>query len=513
MAGGRPPEDVPSPNSSTNPFVIRCRITSATVGAVRPDMRTRSALEQGLCVRKRRSNSRLFETRNCAGRAACAGALTGTARAVMGRLVVRRRCAVACLVMSVSGHYKVILESANRSSRHKGLPCRSKIHNRQNRPAGPPRSRLTISVPGCSRSHAATVLASRSGSRSTPCASSGRTGRVVAMPLAPCPVVDPERRNGLCGVRFRMHSQVEISGVGIAAACCARVLTASATPCARIATPYPRRGMAILLSASSAGLLSDLFPATPLFASCHVTERRHVLWGTGASVTVLPHAGFVASEQWLLPKLWAALDIHEGEAAAGAWQILTQSSASQLQQVSAFGSQMATGCGVATLISVGDSPQSLLANSRLVGAKIARLSATSKPVPCAPRMLAHLAGERWLACGTAAMTFDPVCGEGAGYAVREGILSAATVRAALRGEDARMLCRYYEARLRLGFLRHLQMCHRFYSTGGGGEFWRSAVEDLQHGMRTLAKGTNVADASLYRLDDFDLISVSATASR
>ena len=31
-------------------------------------------------------------------------------------------------------------------------------------------------------------------------------------------------------------------------------------------------------------------------------------------------------------------------------------------------------------------------------------------------------GSGWLACGTAAMGFDPICGDGTGYAVREGIL-------------------------------------------------------------------------------------------
>ena len=38
-----------------------------------------------------------------------------------------------------------------------------------------------------------------------------------------------------------------------------------------------------------------------------------------------------------------------------------------------------------------------------------------------------MCGPGWLSCGTAALSFDPICGDGTGHAVREGILAAAVI--------------------------------------------------------------------------------------
>jgi len=50
-------------------------------------------------------------------------------------------------------------------------------------------------------------------------------------------------------------------------------------------------------------------------------------------------------------------------------------------------------------------------------------------------MLARLRGPDWLACGTAAVAFDPICGDGTAQAMREAILGCAVITAIGEGGD------------------------------------------------------------------------------
>jgi flavin-dependent dehydrogenase len=124
-------------------------------------------------------------------------------------------------------------------------------------------------------------------------------------------------------------------------------------------------------------------------------------------------------------------------------------------------------------------------------------------------MLQPLAAPRRLACGTAAISFDPLCGEGTGNAVREAFLAAAVVRAALSGGDAEALAAHYTSRLQLGFLRHLQICQQFYNSGGHGEFWDAESDALRRGIGTLAAELQNQPAPRYRLMDRTLFPMEA----
>src|SRR5260370_10819222 len=66
--GGRPPLDSPSPIDSTSPRLSRWATPLETVGALRPESRTKSALEQGLYWRRRCNSPRTFDWRKCEGR-------------------------------------------------------------------------------------------------------------------------------------------------------------------------------------------------------------------------------------------------------------------------------------------------------------------------------------------------------------------------------------------------------------------------------------------------------------
>jgi hypothetical protein len=93
--------------------------------------------------------------------------------------------------------------------------------------------------------------------------------------------------------------------------------------------------------------------------------------------------------------------------------------------------------------------------------------------------------------------FDPICGDGTGNAVREGILAAAVVRAAGDPDDLRA---HYTARIVAGFRRHLELCREYYRTGGTGAWWRHELEALDRGIAWCG----VDPEFHYRLNGFEL---------
>jgi 2-polyprenyl-6-methoxyphenol hydroxylase-like FAD-dependent oxidoreductase len=159
------------------------------------------------------------------------------------------------------------------------------------------------------------------------------------------------------------------------------------------------------------------------------------------------------------------------------------------------------------LLAVGESPAALLSGSRLVAGQIDSGGEMVRSFPCYPRIVEPLCQPGWLACGTAAVGFDPLCGDGTGYATREAILASAVVRAALDGADVEALSAHYAARLVAGFQRHLEVCRQFYETGGTGPWWRREAEALNRGLDWCRKKLAAAPPFRYRLNGFSLEAV------
>src|ERR1700737_1934414 len=99
---------------------------------------------------------------------------------------------------------------------------------------------------------------------------------------------------------------VLIEGDGVAAACCARLLTDAAIPCVLAKSVRPKLA-AVLLGEQTQHLLRELFPARDddddLFAGFASIRRRIVRWGSAKTVD-LPHLGVVAPEEELLRRQW-----------------------------------------------------------------------------------------------------------------------------------------------------------------------------------------------------------------
>lgn len=140
------------------------------------------------------------------------------------------------------------------------------------------------------------------------------------------------------------------------------------------------------------------------------------------------------------------------------------------------------GADKAWLLSVGGEAERLLRYSRHIETRIKLASAPSPAFETAPRIHLPLSGPGWLAAGTAAAGFDPICGDGTALAVREGILAAAVIAGIGRGEAAGPLLAHYEDMLLAAMRRHLKLCASFYQSGGNSEWWRSQSEALSDGF-------------------------------
>jgi hypothetical protein len=306
-----------------------------------------------------------------------------------------------------------------------------------------------------------------------------------------------------------MEIEVHIEGDGVAAACCARLFSESEQPFSSSKVVRPKLG-AVLLSSQTVALLAEIFPSAELAAVGHPIQKRVVAWGEAAEPINLPHSALVISETDLLSRLWAQVPRLLQSPTSG-WKFLSSGASGLPQQ--AFGTRVASvaravlkrdadqsacwiesvGSGwlfllprgeneAATLIAVGETPDVLLGQSRMIAGLIDALDGPPTEFAAYPRIAVPLCGEGWLACGAAAIGFDPLCGEGTGNAARQAYLATALIAAVREGEPVEDLLAHYTSRQMHGFLRHLQICLGFYQSGGSGAFWQSEAALLEQGI-------------------------------
>jgi hypothetical protein len=334
-----------------------------------------------------------------------------------------------------------------------------------------------------------------------------------------------------------MGRTVLIQGDGLAACCCARLLQADGFKTLVTKDVRPKLPT-ILVSQATQHLLCDIFEDRNLFHGFAPIRKRIVAWGEGTETVALPHSALVVSEQELLDRLWPHIEADAPPDSGAKWRILSSRSATPSLAEESFGSRTAQtltirmndaaerdacwvesmetgwlfllphGVGTGTLISVGGRAEAQLDRSRLIVPQVADLQGSQSAFPAYPRILSELCGidrprGAWLACGSAAMGFDPLCGEGAGNAAREAILGSAAIRANARGEAWEDLCDHYSSRLLGGFLRHLSVCRSFYTTGDGGPWWDRELEMLDRGIQWV-RSHSAHLGHRYRLNGFDL---------
>jgi hypothetical protein len=335
-------------------------------------------------------------------------------------------------------------------------------------------------------------------------------------------------------------SRVLIQGDGVAAWCCGLLLRRAGFDVLLKPGSRPRLP-AVMLSDAAVALMRDVFGKADLFHAAPRVVKRIVAWGPDPKVVVLDHAAVVVSEQDLLEALGTQIIDDDSNAPPDwtpdwppDWTIIASRPLPGEVVEHRFGNRFATATpvelkhdaepaacwmesleagwlflittapGTGWMLSVGAPAAELISRSHLVVERIGHCAAATGTFPCAPRIVSPLCSAGWLACGTAALTFDPICGDGTANAVREAILGAAVITALHNGGDTPSLLAHYEGRLTAGFRKHLEICHGFYRSGGNGDWWKNEAESLLDGLAWCDERLGSNQPFKYRLNGFRL---------
>lgn len=311
---------------------------------------------------------------------------------------------------------------------------------------------------------------------------------------------------------------VRLRGGGVAAATAAHLLAEDGFEVAGGGAPAGGAPV-VMLSEAALGLLRNVFARPRLFTGRTPIERRVVAWG-GGEVAAVSHVACVVDGPGLIRELASSATQQQSpssprlrgdDATVDESVLFTLDAAMPNGTVRRFGSRPAsasivelaaasdqrachveataagwlflipTGAGRAWLLSVGGDADAQLGTSRLVAAQVAALGPVAARFETAPRILETPAGDDWMALGTSAIAFDPICGDGTAQAVREAILAAAVIAGIRDGGDAVALIGHYRAMLLASMRRHLQISLSFYRSGGTSPWWREQAEALAQG--------------------------------
>lgn len=327
-----------------------------------------------------------------------------------------------------------------------------------------------------------------------------------------------------------MPALVHIRGGGVAANSCVHLLKRAGLRVSMDSQARPRVP-AIMLSASALTMIRDVLDRPAMFSDLPRIDRRIVAWGGGEPIT-MSHAAVVLSERQLLANF--AVDCAPSAATAADFIIETDRAAGRERM--RFGARQAAAAKAALrdpgdasacmiesledgwlflipnaaeetwLLGVGAALPELIAKSRLIADRVDILDGPSASFDCSPSIVMPLCGERWAACGSAAVTFDPICGDGTAQAVREAILASAMVTGLANGGDAPTLLEHYESVLIAAMRRHLALCADFYRSGGDGAWWQRELEMLIEGHRWCTERLASAAEPRYELKGFELVS-------
>ena len=328
------------------------------------------------------------------------------------------------------------------------------------------------------------------------------------------------------------RAPVLVRGGGLAGACTAHLLRRAGLTVytqSQTRAPVP----VLMLSDAALAMIRDVFGRPDLFAGHHRITRRVVRWGA-APVADMPHGAHVISEADLLAAFGPALTdtpsppetllatVHaappfpaqeqmrfgERRAIAAPVDLTAQADRAAVHVESVAHGWLfliPAGPAKAWLLGVGGPVERLLEHSTLIAPLIASVGDASPGFETAPRQLPRLAGPDWLACGMAAIAYDPICGDGTAQAVREGVLASAVLTAMAQGGDRAALSEHYHAMLTASLRRHIQLSAQFYTSGGDSPWWQAQIASLAQGYAWTTAQLASLPEPRYRLQDFRLI--------
>jgi flavin-dependent dehydrogenase len=123
-----------------------------------------------------------------------------------------------------------------------------------------------------------------------------------------------------------------------------------------------------------------------------------------------------------------------------------------------------------------------------------------------PQLLTPLCGNGWIAVGDAALSFDPISGDGTGYALRTAILATSVINSISNSNLNTKECfNHYNLRLNRTFFQHLEQCIKYYSSAFNSREWKIEIELMKLSLQKYKDMQLIFDEFAYNLKDFQLI--------
>ncbi|WP_323073689.1 NAD(P)/FAD-dependent oxidoreductase [Mycetohabitans endofungorum] len=122
-------------------------------------------------------------------------------------------------------------------------------------------------------------------------------------------------------------------------------------------------------------------------------------------------------------------------------------------------------------------------------------------IPAAPSFEPGCAVPGRIAAGEAAISFDPLRGDGVGHAVRGALLAHSVITAIASGAAEAPYLTYYAARLSRAFAEHVRTCAAHYARAWNTAIWNCDIES----MSACAARLTPADQLDFRLEGRSLV--------
>jgi flavin-dependent dehydrogenase len=149
----------------------------------------------------------------------------------------------------------------------------------------------------------------------------------------------------------------------------------------------------------------------------------------------------------------------------------------------------------------------LLGQTRLIKTQVADTSGPVSVFQASPQMSDPLCGPGWITVGDAAVSLDPICGDGTGYALRGAILAASIVDSVASGLVMSDCLRHYALRLHKAFFSHLKECLGYYSMGFSSSGWQGEIRRMKQALLQEKHRFLNAERFLHVLNGFKLVSL------
>ena len=151
----------------------------------------------------------------------------------------------------------------------------------------------------------------------------------------------------------------------------------------------------------------------------------------------------------------------------------------------------------------------LLAQTQMIRTQVADASGPASVFIASPQITDPLWGSGWITVGDAAISLDPLCGDGTGYAIR-GVILATSILNGLASGLLRSDClHHYSLRLHKAFFSHLRECMSYYSIVFSSLAWKTEIERMKNAFSNDKYHPADIESFRYGLKGFELVPLNS----